>query len=159
MKGIINGRRILFMECGIVCEKATFKIEQGNTWVIFTLFKLDTPKKLDVTMSLIFTLIVLMEIMLYFSLLRKMLKIYGGSGISGQFQWSTLHGWLLDEVAKLLQQYFLQLCLSTIIKFIVFNAQKISENWQDTFAWRMKSFQCSTLPEWGTILSTEIDII
>ena len=119
------------------------------------------PRKinLDVTISLICTLLVLMEFMWYFSLLREMLTIYVGSGISRQFRRSTLHSWLLDKVAKLLQQYFLQLYLLTIIKFIVFNAQKISENWQDTFAWRMKSFQCSTLLEWGTILSTEIDII
>ena len=140
MKGIINVRRILFMECGIACEKATFKIEQGNTWVVFILFKLDTLK---CSKNHITSLKDLTEIMLYFSLLRKMLKIYVGSGISGQFQWSTLHGWLLDKVVKLLRQYFLQLCLSTIPKFIVFNAQKISENWQDTFAWRMKSYQCS----------------
>ena len=122
MKGIINVRRILFMECGIACEKATFKIEQGNTWVVFILFKLDTLK---CSKNHITSLKDLTEIMLYFSLLRKMLTIYVG------------------KVAKLLQQYFLQLCLSTIIKFIVFNAQKIFENWQDTFAWRMKSFQCS----------------
>ena len=119
------------------------------------------PRKinLDVTISLICTLLVLMEFMLYFSLLRKVLTIYVGSGISRQFRRSTLHSWLLDKVAKLLQQYFLQLYLLTIIKFIVFNAQKISENWKYTCAWRMKSFQCSTLLEWGTILSTEIDII
>ena len=113
--------------------------------------------KLDVTISLICTLLVLMEFMLYFSLLRKVLTIYVGSGISRLFRRSTLHSWLLDKVAKLLQQYFLQLYLLTIMKFIVFIAQKISENWQDAFAWPMKSFQCSM--NWGTLLSTEIDII
>ena len=129
--------------------------------MIFRTISMFLPRKinLDVTISLICTLLVLMEFMWYFSLLREMLTIYVGSGISRQFRRSTLHSWLLDKVAKLLQQYFLQLYLLTIIKFIVFNAQKISENWQDTFAWRMKSFQCSTLLEWGTILSTEIDII
>ena len=129
--------------------------------MIFRTISMFWPRKinLDVTISLICTLLVLMEFMLYFSLLRKVLTIYVGSGISRQLRRSTLHSWLLDKVAKLLQQYFLQLYLLTIMKFIVFIAQKISENWQDTCAWRMKSFQCSTLLEWGTILSTEIDII
>ena len=44
MKWIINIRRILFMKCDIVCEITVFQIKQGNTWVIFTLFKLDTLK-------------------------------------------------------------------------------------------------------------------